>query len=365
MPPPPRPRLEMPGDLNDPHSMGSLILEYLEWLKIQNYSDVTINTERRCLVRFAVWCEERGVANPRDVTTPILNRYKRHLFHYRMHNGRPLKFRTQQGYLVYIRTFFRWLAKNNYILFDPGAALELPRTEKSLPKVMTELEMEKVLAQVDAGDVSGIRDRAILEAFYSTGMRRSELINLGLSDLDVGGGTMFIRKGKGAKDRMVPIGERAVTWVVKYLDESRPKLVMEPDDGFLFLNGEGRRFSDTGMSVLVRGYIKSANLGKMGSCHLIRHTMATVMLEHGADIRYIQHMLGHEHLTSTQIYTHVSIRKLKEVHAKAHPAKMPAKSTAPKTDTPAIPSDGPHEEHADIETLFTSLAADMKDDWTN
>lgn len=312
--------------------MGVLVSQYLEWLRMQNYSKVTINTERRCLIRFASWCEERGVSQPREVTTPILSRYKQHLFYYRSKSGKRLKFRTQQGYLVYIRTFFRWLAKNNFILYDPGATLDLPKIEKHLPKVLTEEEIERVLSQVDVETELGIRDRSILETFYSTGIRRAELMNLLLSDLDTAGGTVLIRQGKGAKDRMVPIGERAVSWIEKYLSDCRPNLVLEPDDGYMFINVEGRRFSETGLSVLVRKYIKAANLGKSGSCHLIRHTMATVMLEHGADVRYIQHMLGHEHLTSTQIYTHVSIRKLKEVHTAAHPAKLTRREKGGRSD---------------------------------
>ncbi len=154
-----------------------------------------------------------------------------------------------------------------------------------------------------------------------------ELIRLGRYDLDLVNGTVLIREGKGKKDRVVPIGARACAWVEKYLDEGRPHLVREPDCGIVFLSNGGSAFTPGGsaftpnhLSYLVRQYINKASIGKRGACHLFRHTMATVMLEHGADIRYIQEMLGHSRLTTTQQYTGVSIRKLKEVHTETHPA---------------------------------------------
>jgi len=130
---------------------------------------------------------------------------------------------------------------------------------------------------------------------------------------------VMVRQGKGRKDRMIPIGERALAWLDRYLVEVRPHLVVEPDDGVLFLTNEGTPFTPSRMTQLVRGYVLSAELGKSGSCHLFRHTMATLMLEGGADIRFIQQMLGHAKLETTQIYTQVSIRQLKTIHAATHP----------------------------------------------
>ena len=168
----------------------------------------------------------------------------------------------------------------------------------------------------------GLRDRAILEIFYSTGMRRSELMGLGLFDLDRERGTVMIRQGKGKKDRMIPIGERAITWIDRYQTRVRPELVIERGNTTLFLTQAGEAFTPDRLTQLVRGYVKAADIGKTGSCHLLRHTMATLMLENGADIRYIQAMLGHAELSTTQIYTQVSIRKLKEIHSATHPAKV-------------------------------------------
>lgn len=151
-----------------------------------------------------------------------------------------------------------------------------------------------------------------------------EVVNLKVFDLDAERGTLMVRQGKGKKDRMVPIGERALTWIQKYADEVRPGLAVAPDDGTLFLTAEGEAFTPNRLTQLVREYVDKAKLKKRGSCHLFRHTMATLMLEGGADIRFIQAMLGHAELSTTQIYTQVSIRKLKEIHDARHPGARPA-----------------------------------------
>jgi integrase/recombinase XerD len=180
--------------------------------------------------------------------------------------------------------------------------------------------VEHVLIQPHVQHPLGVRDRTILETFYSTGMRRTELVRLTLSDLDWGRRLILIRRGKGRRDRLVPIGPRALAWVARYLTEVRPRLVRAPDGGTMFLTARGRAFHPNHLSTLVRGYVEAAHLGKGGACHLFRHTMATLMLEGGADIRFIQEMLGHAKLTSTQRYTHVSVQQLQVVHAATHPA---------------------------------------------
>ena len=172
-----------------------------------------------------------------------------------------------------------------------------------------------------------------METLYSTGMRRLELANLKLYDLDTERGTVTIRQGKGKKDRIIPIGERAAAWIEKYVGESRPKLAVEPDDQTAFLSNAGEPFSLDHLSALVRTHVDAANIGKRGSCHMFRHCLATFMLENGADIR-IQQMLGHTDIKTTQIYTQVSIRQLQRIHAATHPA---AKIKKEKTSTPASP----------------------------
>lgn len=305
----------------DHRTMLGNIAAYLEWLEVRGYTEDTVEHRAQVLHYFAAWCEERGLSRSSEVTRPILQRYQRWMFYYRKKNGQPLGISTQYTRLMVVTVFFGWLTRNNILLYNPASELELPRTEKRLPKaILTIEEVEKVLAQPDLRDPLGVRDRAIMEVLYSTGIRRKELVGLTIFGFDQDRGTLWIRLGKGKKDRVVPVGERAMLWVEKYLREVRPRLVMEPDDGFLFLSGDGLPLTPGHLSDSVRRYVDAACIGKKGSCHLFRHTMATLMLEGGADTRYIQQMLGHENLASTQLYTQVSIKKLKDIHTATHPA---------------------------------------------
>lgn len=290
---------------------------------MKNYSEYTVKGRRVHIGFFLAWCEERGITEPVDVTRTVLESYQRYVFHYRKKNGEPLGFTAQNARLVPLRVWFKWMARQRYLLHNPASELELPRTGHRLSKhVLTAKEAELVIAQPDVHDPLGLRDRALLETLYSTGMRRLELSRLKLYDLDLERGTVFIRSGKGNKDRIIPLGERAILWVRKYLNQARPQRAGEPDDRTLFLSNAGETFSLDHLSDLVRGYVEAANIGKQGACHLFRHTMATLMLEGGADIRFIQAMLGHARLDTTQIYTQVSIRQLKEIHTATHPAKL-------------------------------------------
>jgi integrase/recombinase XerD len=255
----------------------------------------------------------------------VLERYQRHLFHYRKADGEPLSFRSQHARLVPLRMWFRWMTRQNYILHNPASELELPRLGRSLPKnIFSAAEVERVLTLCEIEEPIGLRDRALLEVIYSTGMRRLELVRLKLYDLSLDRGLILIRQGKGKKDRYVPIGERAIAWLEKYMREARPQLAAEPDDMTVFLTAQGEPFSRDHLSYAVKERVDAAQLGKTGSCHLFRHTMATLMHENGADIRYIQQMLGHEDIKTTQIYTQVAIRTLQQIHAATHPAQLNA-----------------------------------------
>jgi integrase/recombinase XerD len=314
-------------NLNDPQGMWVLMEQFFEWLRVKNYSEKTIEVRKVYLGYFINWCADRGVVRPAEVTKPIIERYQRFMYHYRKRNGDPLSFRSQHGRLVPIRAWFKWLTRNNYILYNPASEIELPKLGHRLPKhILSQSEAEEVINTANVSKPTGVRDRAILETLYSTGIRRSELINLRVFDLDADRGTLMVRQGKGGKDRMIPIGERAVAWIERYLVEVRPTLISGDAAGdFVFLNNNGQPFTANALTLLVREYITKADVGKQGSCHLFRHTMATLMLENGADIRYIQAMLGHVKLETTAIYTQVSIRKLKEIHTATHPARMERK----------------------------------------
>ncbi|MCP4128148.1 MAG: site-specific tyrosine recombinase XerC, partial [Gammaproteobacteria bacterium] len=300
---------------------------FLEWSAAMGLSDQTVISRKRALSRFAVWCNERDLNRPQDITRPILERYRRHLFHYRKSNGEPISFATQQQRLIPIKAFFKWLTKENYILYNPASELELPKVHKRLPKaILTADEVERILNQTLLHGELGIRDRAIIETLYSSGIRRMELTNLSLYDVDLKNGTLMVREGKGKKDRMVPLGQRACRWIERYRDEVRPGLVTDQNDNTLFLHETGEPLRKNRLTDLVKKYIEQAGIGKPGACHLFRHSMATLMLDNGADIRHIQAILGHSQLSTTEIYTQVSIRKLKAVHALTHPATRPKPS---------------------------------------
>jgi integrase/recombinase XerD len=313
-----------------PGSLGDHVKQWIDYLRVRNYAAGSLTHREHQMRYFLVWCGDRGLTKPGEITVAVMERYQRSLFHARKENGRPLSARSQHTRLSTIRRFFRWMAKMRHVETSPCETLDLPRLEKRLPKaILTVAEVEAILSVPDLVTPMGVRDRAILETLYSTGVRRAEICALKLSDLDGERGTIIVRQGKGKKDRMIPIGSRAVMWIEKYVDEVRPHLVREPDDGSLFLTRFNLPFSPERMAELVRQIIDDANIGKKGSCHLFRHTMATLMLEGGADIRFIQAMLGHASILSTEIYTQVAIRKLKEVHELTHPgAKLDR--TAPR-----------------------------------
>jgi integrase/recombinase XerD len=303
--------------------LAALLEKHLEDLLMKNYSEYTIKGRRVHIGFFLDWCTGRGIAEPVEVTRTVLESYQRHVYNYRKKNGEPLSFNGQHDRLVPLRVWFRWMARHHHMLHNPASELELPRLGFRLPKaVLTAAEAEQIIQQTNVHDPLGLRDRAILEMFYSTGMRRLELASLKLWDLDLERATVVIRQGKGKKDRVIPLGDRAALWVRKYLEESRPRLAGEPDDKVVFLSNAGEPLSLDYLTEMVRGYIDSADIGKRGACHLFRHTMATLMLEGGGDIRFIQAMLGHADLKTTQIYTHVAIRQLQEIHRATHPAKL-------------------------------------------
>jgi len=317
------------GNPADPDGFAVMRDAYIESLQVLNYSERTVENRISYLNHFILWCEERSLTRPAEITKPILERYQKHLLHLKKKDGKALSFRAQHARLIPVRGFFKWLCRQNLLLSNPASDLMLPRLEKRLPKhVLNAREAELILNQPDVTEPMGIRDRAVLEVLYSTGMRRSELVHLLLYDLDAERGTLMIRQGKGKKDRMVPIGQRAVAWIQRYQEDVRPGLVAEPDDGTLFLTNLGEAFTPNRLTQMVRGYVRAADLGKSGSCHLFRHAMATLMHENGADIRFIQQMLGHARLDTTQIYTQVSIRKLKAIHEMTHPAKMHSEAAA-------------------------------------
>jgi len=343
----PRPAATRERDPAEASGFYPYLVRFLDWSAVRGYTEQTNTARAVHLRRFIGWCAERNLDRPQDVTRPILERYRRYLYHYRKESGEPLSFATQQQRLLPLRAFFKWLAWENLILSNPASELELPRVHRRLPShILSREDVERVLAQTSVHGELGIRDRAILETLYSTGVRRAELASLKLYDLDLRNGSLLVREGKGKKDRYVPLGQRAIDALRRYLDDVRPALVLEPDDGSVFLHEFGEPFEKNRLSDLVKRYLLAAGIDKPGACHLFRHAMATQMLENGADIRFIQAILGHAQLSTTEIYTHVSIAQLKKIHALTHPAERPRERPIVSASTD------------DVETLHTSLAAE-------
>ncbi len=306
-----------------PRDLPALVARYLAWLESHRFSPRTKTQRASQLGRFLAWCETRSIKTANEVTRSILERYQRTLSHHRQKNGRPLSRRTQAHLINAVRVFFRWLHNERVLLHNPAADVEAPRFERHLPRqVLTPIEVEQVLAAIDVATPLGLRDRAILETLYSTGLRRAEIGALRVDELDPDHGTVFVREGKGGRDRLVPIGRRAVLWIERYLAEVRPTFAKSDSERVLFLGRTGAPLCNNRLSEIGAEAVKAAGLDKKGACHVFRHSAATAMLEAGADIRFIQAMLGHAHLSSTQVYTKVSITKLKEVHTKTHPAKL-------------------------------------------
>ena len=313
------------GDETDPAGFWRLLLTHIENMQVRNYASDTMRLRAAYVRYFALWCLDRDLDQPAFITKPILESYQRYLFRYRKENGKPLSWGSQHMRLQHVNQFFRFLVKTNHLPFNPASEIELPKQPKSLPKaILSEDEVERILAEPDTTTALGLRDRAIFEILYSSGIRRFEVCNLRIDQIDVERRTIFIQSGKGQKDRYVPVENSGVccgspatskTDVTNcYSAGRKPRC---------FSQRMATRFNRTHLTEYARRYIKSSGVNKEGACHIFRHTMATLMLDNGADIRHIQAILGHARLETTQIYTRTSLRKLLEVHSKTHPAEKP------------------------------------------
>ena len=315
-------------DRSTPDTLASLIDAWLLRLEERNYSPRTLQMNRGALRQFLAWAEERSLTKPNGITKPHLESYQGYLWRWKKHNGEPLGISTQRQRIGAIQRLFSYLTKTNHIPANPASELELPRKKpRQLPKGLNSLELSDLMAIPDIADPIGMRERAILETFYATAARRTELINFDLEDIDLIAKTAHIRQGKGGKSRLVPIGKTALYWLQKYLQETRPQLLLDHAEKALFISGYGERLSSGYLGNWMKKCLRKAGIEKHGSCHLLRHTCATHMLENGADIRVIQQFLGHENLDTTSIYTQVAITHLQEIYQQTHPSAA-SKSTS-------------------------------------
>jgi integrase/recombinase XerD len=293
--------------------ISATISSFLTYVKVEKgLSSNTVSAYRRDLVKFDVFAQKRKLsleAVSRDDLVDFLASL------YRL----KLESRTVARHLVTLRNFFRFAQIQELITTDPSINLESPKIRRSLPGYLRLEEVERLLEQPDSTTALGLRDRAMLEVLYSTGLRVSELIGLRVSDLDSKVGCVRCI-GKGDKERIVPVGRKALLMVEKYLRDARPKLLGKlRGSPTLFVNRRGVSLSRVGVWKILSGYGKRAGLRVSLTPHMLRHSFATHLLERGADLRSVQLMLGHADISTTQIYTHVVEERLKQIYKAHHP----------------------------------------------
>ena len=319
-----------------PDSLRATMLAHLESLQVRHYSGATVMGKAQDFRLFVSWCEERALTKPAEVTKRLLERYQRHLFYLRKANGQPVSVKRQLMQLVNVRQYFGWLCRENLLSANPAADLLLPRLPVRLPRdTLTVTQVEACLAAPDTTTLLGLRDRALLEVLWATGLRRAEVARLSLYEVSFEKGTVFVKEGKGKRDRVVPLPARAQAWCRRYLDEVRPRLSTARDGGAFFLAESGEALALDSVSAVVREHLVKAGFKGRGSCHLFRHACATQLLEGGADVRFVQELLGHASLETTQVYTRVTISKLKEVYEACHPAARASVASGATVDDTA------------------------------
>lgn len=280
------------------------------WLE-QGLRPNTLIAYRQDLSAYARWLCERD----RDLARAGIDDIRDYLAHRRQHGAHP---RSGARLVSSLRRFYRYLVREKLITADPTAELTSPKLARPLPHTLTETHVERLLAGPDTTTVLGMRDRAMLETLYATGMRVSELVGLGAAGVDLNAGVVRVI-GKGDKERLVPLGEEAVAWIARYANEARPVLLRGAASASLFVTARAAPMTRQMFWHLIKGYARKAGIEARLSPHTLRHAFATHLLNHGADLRVVQMLLGHADLSTTQIYTHVARERLKALHARHHP----------------------------------------------
>ncbi|MBN2037424.1 MAG: site-specific tyrosine recombinase XerD [Chitinispirillaceae bacterium] len=290
-----------------------LVDEFVSFLKLERaLSDNTVESYRFDLTRLGAYLHQQGIDGLNSVTPEHLAAYVRALFDVGFAPA------SIQRTLSSLRSYFAFAAAEGAVDNDPTGLLESPRSSRYLPMVLTVEEIEKLLEAVDTARRGGVRDRAMLETLYATGMRVSELSSFAQEHILWDEGLVRIF-GKGAKERIVPIGEVALYWITRYFETERPFYTRQRTDSTVFLNYRGTAFTRMGIWKIIRHYVRRSGLKKKVSPHTFRHSFATHLLEGGADLRTVQEMLGHASIVTTEIYTHVDREYLREVHRTFHP----------------------------------------------
>ena len=293
--------------------MDQLVDSFLSYLAVEKgLSKNTLESYGRDVRKFVLYLDKNKIKTVQDITygtiLDFLSDFKKQGF----------SDTTTVRNIVSIKQFFKYLLVEKIIKEDPTSQIRTPRMKKSIPGVITLQEVERVLASPDESTPEGIRDTAMLEVLYATGIRASELIGLKLNDVNFEMGFVIVY-GKGSKERIVPMGEKALEKLKPYMESSRPALLKTKESKALFVTIRGKGMTRQGFWKLIKTHAINSGIAKNISPHTLRHSFATHLLERGADLRSIQIMLGHSDISTTQIYTHVESERLKEIHKKYHP----------------------------------------------
>ena len=288
-------------------------MDYLHYLKVERgLSENTINSYGIDLKLFLEYLRENEIPSFKQVNKEVIVNYMQSEKNNNKANSSILRSVSS------LRKFFQYLAQEKIIEKDPMLLIDTPKKKQHLPQVLTKEEVEKLLRSPNTGQVLGLRDRVMLELMYATGLRISEIINLKLEDLHLTMGTLQTL-GKGHKERIVPVGDEAIKWVNRYLEEARPKLLKQKRSNYLFLNFHGNNLTRQGVWKNLKAEVRKAGIQKNITPHTLRHSFATHILENGADLRIVQKLLGHADISTTQIYTHLSNKQLADIYNRAHP----------------------------------------------
>lgn len=288
-------------------------MDYLHYLKVERgLSENTIASYGIDLKLFLEYLRENEIPSFKQVNKEVIVNYMQSEKNNNKANSSILRSVSS------LRKFFQYLAQEKIIEKDPMLLIDTPKKKQHLPQVLTKEEVEKLLHSPNTGQVLGLRDRAMLELMYATGLRISEIINLKLEDLHLTIGTLQTL-GKGHKERIVPVGDEAIKWINRYLEEARPKLLKQKRSNYLFLNFHGNNLTRQGVWKNLKAEVRKAGIQKNITPHTLRHSFATHILENGADLRIVQELLGHADISTTQIYTHLSNKQLADIYNRAHP----------------------------------------------
>lgn len=290
----------------------SLIDRFLDgcWME-SGLSHNTLSAYRSDLVHLGKWLNKnnrRLVAAQREDLLVFLAQ--------KVHEG--IQPRTTARFLSTMRRFYQYMVREKLITEDPSALIEAPKLGRPLPKSLIEEEVDALLSAPDVNDTLGLRDRCMLEVIYATGLRVSELVGLKMGSINLRQGVIRIT-GKGGKERLVPLGEESIEWLERYIKESRPELLKQKTSDYLFVSRRNPNMTRQTFWHLLKRYAHKADIAKPLSPHVLRHSFATHLLNHGADLRVVQMLLGHSDLSTTQIYTHVARERMKQLHAAHHP----------------------------------------------